>query len=246
MKKGVILFFCFLAFVILVGGSSVRKENDVTPKSSMYNLSNAFPALQFDMPVELTSPSDGTDRVFVVEQKGRIMVFANRPNAKTSTVFLDIIKKVDSGGEKGLLGLAFHPDYKNNGYFYLNYTRGSPLETVVSRFKASQSNPQTADPASEEILFTFRQPYSNHNGGKVAFGNDGYLYIATGDGGSGGDPQNNGQDRKAWLGKILRIDVNKPSGNKKYSIPSDNPYRDNREGYRRRDLCLWLAESLAI
>ena len=147
-------------------------------------------------------------------------------------MFLDIIKKVDSGGEKGLLGLAFHPEFKSNGYFYVNYTRSSPLETVISRFKISSANTQVADPSSRRNIATYSQPYSNHNGGKIAFGKDGYLYISAGDGGSGGDPQNNGQDRKAFLGKILRIDVNKPTGNKRYGIPPDNPFKNNKSGYR--------------
>ena len=156
----------------------------------------------------------------------------NKADVKKPSIFLDISNQVESGGEKGLLGLAFHPDYKNNGYFYVNYTSGDPLETVISRFKANTSNPNTADPKSEVVLLRFRQPYENHNGGKVAFGNDGFLYIAVGDGGSGGDPGNRAQNRKELLGKILRIDVNKPSGNLKYSIPADNPFAGNKQGFR--------------
>jgi len=225
-----------LIFLLAFGCVMLFVQNDFAITSnknvSTFKLVEAFPALQFDMPVELTSPRDGKDQIFVVEQSGRIKVFQNTPGVKNATIFLDIEKNVDSGGEKGLLGLAFHPEYKTNGYFYVNYTRSSPLETVVSRFKVSAANPQVADPASEEILLRFSQPYSNHNGGKVAFGKDGYLYISAGDGGSGGDPRGNGQDRKAWLGKILRIDVNKSSGNKKYSTPDDNPFKNSREGYR--------------
>jgi glucose/arabinose dehydrogenase len=183
------------------------------------------------MPVELTASDDGTDRLFVVEQKGTIRVFQNEQDVIEAPVFLDINKRVDSGGENGLLGLAFHPLYEGNGYFYVNYTKSSPLETIVSRFKVS-SNPNVADPASETILLRFVQPFGNHNGGKIAFGNDGYLYISTGDGGSGGDPKNNGQNKSAWLGKILRIDVNQPSGSVNYSIPSDNPFAGNTQGYR--------------
>src|SRR5688572_967284 len=181
-------------------------------KPTGYDLAPAFPALKFEMPVELISSYDNSNRIFVVEQKGRIMSFLNQADVKEAALFLDIIKKVDSGGEKGLLGLAFHPDFKSNGYFFVNYTRSSPLETVISRFKVN-ANTRIADPNSEEILLRYAQPYSNHNGGKIAFGNDGYLYISAGDGGSGGDPQNNGQNLKALLGKILRIDVNKPSDN---------------------------------
>lgn len=197
-----------------------------------YNLVEAFPGLTFDMPVELTSPTDNTNRIFVIEQKGVIQVFDNNAGIKKSTVFLDIEKQASSGGEMGLLGLAFHPEYKTNGYFYINYTRRNPLETVISRFKISSSDPNVADPGSEKVLLRFDQPFDNHNGGKVAFGNDGFLYIATGDGGSWGDPNNRAQNRKDLLGKILRIDVNKQVGTINYGIPADNPYAGNKEGYR--------------
>ncbi|HYI76688.1 MAG TPA: PQQ-dependent sugar dehydrogenase [Chryseolinea sp.] len=201
-------------------------------KSTGYHLSQAFPALRFEMPVELISSYDNSNRIFVVEQKGRIMSFQNQADITKAAVFLDIVKKVDSGGEKGLLGLAFHPDFENTGYFYVNYTRSNPLETVISRFKVDRPNAALANAATEEILLRFSQPFSNHNGGKIAFGKDGYLYISVGDGGSGGDPQNNGQDLKSLLGKILRIDVNTSSGKKKYIIPADNPFRGNDKGYR--------------
>jgi len=158
-------------------------------------------------------------------------VFPIKTDVKNSTVFLDISARVQSGGEMGLLGLAFHPDYKNNGYFYVNYTKENPLETVISRFKVSSSAPDIADPNSEVVLLRYAQPYTNHNGGKLAFGNDGYLYIAVGDGGSGGDPQNNGQNKKVLLGKILRIDVDHTSGAQNYSIPADNPLKGNSSGY---------------
>ncbi len=182
---------------------------------------NAFPNLTFDAPVEFTYASDGSNRVYVVEQGGRIKSFENAASVKSAALVLDIHKRVSYGGEMGLLGLAFHPDFKTNGYFYVNYTKDSPRETVVSRFKITNG---VADPNAETVLFTFAQPYANHNGGKLAFGPDGYLYVATGDGGSGGDPKNNGQNKAAWLGKILRIDVN---GTEKghYGIPADNPFK---------------------
>jgi glucose/arabinose dehydrogenase len=206
------------------------------PGSSLvadYKLEVAFPALQFDMPVELTSPADGSDRVFVVAQKGVIHVFANKADVKQSSVFLDISSQVRSGGEMGLLGLAFHPKYKTNGYFYVNYTRGNPLETIISRFKVSARNPNVADASSELVLLRYNQPYSNHNGGKVAFGNDGFLYISAGDGGSGGDPGNRAQNKKELLGKIMRIDVDKKEGDLNYAIPADNPFASNQEGFRK-------------
>jgi glucose/arabinose dehydrogenase len=223
-----------LVLLLVYAGSWFEPDilDDADNTNKGYQLVDAFPNLQFDMPVELTSAADDTDRIFVIAQRGKIHVFANKSDVKNSSIFLDIEKKVDSGGEKGLLGLAFHPQYKTNGFFYVNYTRGNPLETVISRFKVSADNPNAADPKSETILLTYDQPYSNHNGGKVAFGKDGYLYISAGDGGSGGDPQNNGQNRKSLLGKILRIDVNRSSGHRLYAIPSDNPYKGNKDNYR--------------
>lgn len=228
------LFISLLTILFLPHGNIGLNQPaayDAT-QTQTYNLTEAFPRLTFDMPVELTSSEDGTDRIFVVEQKGVIQVFQNSPGVQKSTVFLDIEKQVHSGGEAGLLGMAFHPDYKTNGYFYLNYMSGNPLETIISRFKVSASNPNMADPKSETVLLRFGQPWDNHNGGKVAFGNDGFLYIGTGDGGSWGDPDNRAQNRKELLGKILRIDVNKSSATMKYGIPADNPYKGNRERYR--------------
>lgn len=192
------------------------------PKATV-RVVNAYPKLTFEAPVEYTYANDGTNRVFVVEQAGRIRAFENDPNAASAATYLDIRKKVEYGGEMGLLGLAFHPRFKENGYFFVNYTKSNPRETIVSRFKVSSPDAPSADPASEVVLFRFKQPYSNHNGGKVAFGPDGYLYVATGDGGSGGDPQNNGQNRSSWLGKILRVDVNSTEKGH-YGIPKDNPF----------------------
>lgn len=172
----------------------------------------------FNDPIDLTHAGD--DRVFVVEQDGKIKI-VSQAGTVNSTDFLDIDARVNSGAnERGLLGLAFHPDYANNGYFYVNYTN-SGGSTVISRFSVNALNPDIADPTSEVILLTISQPYSNHNGGGIKFGPDGYLYIGTGDGGSGGDPQNNGQTRTALLGKMLRIDVDNGTP---YGIPADNPF----------------------
>ncbi len=190
----------------------------------------AFPNLKFARPVDLQAPADGTNRIFVVEQEGVISVFDNNENVTGKKAFLNIKSQVDdNNNEEGLLGLAFHPDYKTNGYFYVNYTVSSS-ETVISRFKVSSSDVNVADPASEHILLRFNQPYGNHNGGQLAFGPDGHLYIATGDGGSGGDPQKNGQNTRSLLGKVLRIDVNQPSAGKAYGIPADNPFADGKGG----------------
>ncbi|BDQ01594.1 PQQ-dependent sugar dehydrogenase [Ignavibacterium sp.] len=202
---------------------------------AQYNFQIAFPNLTFTSPVDLQNSGDGTNRLFVVEQAGRIKVFPNNSSATTSKTFLDITDRVTSGGETGLLGLAFHPNYEANGYFYVNYTAPSPLRTVISRFQVT-SNPDSADKNSELILLTFNQPYSNHNGGCVAFGPDGYLYIATGDGGSGGDPQNNAQNITNLLGKILRIDVNNPQLPLNYGIPPTNPFADSTNSSIRKEI----------
>ncbi|MCW3079941.1 PQQ-dependent sugar dehydrogenase [Segetibacter sp.] len=232
----VVLIPVFLTCIYTKEDKTTTSSNTLNTTTSAegekYTLSEAFKNLSFELPVELVSPEDGTDRIFVIEQKGVIRVFPNKADAKNAAKFLDIEQKVESGGEKGLLGLAFHPNYKSNGFIYVNYTRGKPLESVISRFKVSASNPNMADPQSEQVLLTYLQPYSNHNGGKVAFGNDGFLYIAVGDGGSGGDPGNRAQNKKELLGKILRIDVNNASGGLNYSIPADNPFKNNKEGFR--------------
>jgi hypothetical protein len=169
----------------------------------------------------------GDSRLFVVERQGVIKIL-NSDSSVNNTPFLNINSLVsNNGGEQGLLGLAFHPNYSSNGYFYVNYIDNFG-DTVISRF--TRSTPDTADPNSEFILMTISQPYSNHNAGDMHFGpNDDYLYIATGDGGSGGDPGNRAQNLNNLLGKILRIDVDNTTSNPNlnYSIPSDNPFLDN-------------------
>jgi len=203
-------------------------------QNTKYEVVAAFPDLPaFSNPVELTGANDGTDRLFIVEQKGKIYQFLNKGDVNNAKLFLDITDRVSSGGEMGLLGLAFHPDFKHTGYFYVNYTRRKPwLSTVIARFKVSPTNANLVDPKSEQILLTYEQPYDNHNGGKVAFGNDNYLYIAAGDGGSWGDPHGNAQNKTSLLGKILRIDINKTDGEKKYAIPADNPFKGNKQNFK--------------
>ncbi len=174
----------------------------------------------FDDAVDIANAADGTNRLFVVERAGRIKIIEN--DALLSGNFLNIVSRVgDNYNERGLLGLAFHPDYKNNGYFYVNYTNNG-YDTRISRFSVDLiNNPNQADANSEQILLTINQPYWNHNGGCIRFGPDGYLYIGMGDGGSGGDPDNYSQNRQSLLGKMLRIDVD---GGSPYAIPSDNPF----------------------
>lgn len=162
----------------------------------------------------------GDERLFAVRQNGRIMVI-DEDGTVLRNPFLDVRNKISTGGERGLLGLAFHPNYAENGYFFINYTRTGNGATVVSRFSVFEDNPNKADSLSEKIILVVNQPFSNHNGGDIHFGPDGYLYIGMGDGGSGGDPQNFSQTASSLLGKMLRIDVDNGDP---YSIPEDNPW----------------------
>ncbi len=192
----------------------------------------AFPLISFDKMVVLTHTGDGTGRLFLVLQPGEILVFPNIENQESTTVFLDIRERVDdSEGEEGLLGLAFDPNYESNGYFYVYYTASSPSRSVVSRFSVSSNDSNRADPGGELVILEIDQPYPNHNGGNLAFGPDGYLYIGLGDGGFGGDPQGNGQNRATLLGSILRIDVGTSSSVERYRIPPDNPF-EGLDGFR--------------
>lgn len=170
-------------------------------------------------PVQVTHAGDGSGILFAVEQGGRIRSI--RDGSPDAAPFLDIASRVVAGGEQGLLGLAFSPAYATTGRFYVNYTRISDGATVLARYRAT-GNPRVADPASEEVLLVIPQPFPNHNGGQIAFGPDGFLYIGMGDGGSGGDPQNNAQNPSTLLGKILRIDVE--PGAFPYAIPPSNPF----------------------
>lgn len=185
------------------------------PSATMAAVGLQFVAGGFSSPVFVTHAGDS--RLFVVEQTGRIKIVGGG-------TFLDIHTMIrTSGGEQGLLGLAFHPNYASNGLFYVNYTRKSDGDTVIAEFKRSTGNPNVADVASKRIVMTINQPYANHNGGWIDFKGS-YLYIATGDGGSDGDPKNRAQNIDRLLGKILRINPLDPPGSARYSIPGDNPF----------------------
>lgn len=178
-------------------------------------------AAGFKSPIFLTHANDGSGRIYVVEQTGRIQVFSKNQGS-APVVFLDIQKKLmSSSGEMGLLGLAFHPQYKTNGFFYVNYTSVGMKDTV-SRFQAL-ADKKHGDPQSEKILLAIPDPARNHNGGMLAFGPDGFLYIGTGDGGGGGDNYKNSRDPSSLLAKMLRLDVDNGSP---YAIPNSNPFRD--------------------
>jgi glucose/arabinose dehydrogenase len=172
-------------------------------------------------PIYVTNTRDRSNRLFIVEQPGRIKVL--QPGSSTPTVFLDITSRVLSGGERGLLGLAFHPQFSTNRRFFVDYTRQTDGATVIAEYRASASDGNVAD-NSESALLVIPQPFANHNGGMIEFGPDQFLYIGMGDGGSANDPSNRAQNTNDLLGKILRIDVDQASGGLPYSSPSDNPF----------------------
>jgi glucose/arabinose dehydrogenase len=197
-----------------------------------YSVKVAFPNVQFKDPVGIYAAGDQSNRLFVVEQAGVIKVFENNESTKSASVFLNISDRVTSGGELGLLGVAFPRQFNQSGFFYVYYTTDKPLRSIVSRFSVLQTNANQADVSSEKVLLQVEQPFPNHKGGQMSFGPDGYLYIGLGDGGSAGDPLGNAQNRSTLLGKILRIDVNSASGSLNYSIPRDNPFIGNNQGFR--------------
>lgn len=194
----------------------------LTPNSFAQKVRTTLVTGGLSSPLYVTSPPNDHDRLFIVEQNtGRIRIFAN--GSILGTPFLDVGSISSSGGERGLLGLAFHQDYDNNGYFYINYTDNGG-DTVVARYTVS-ANPDVADAASAMTVITATQPFSNHNGGHLAFSPiDGYLYIGLGDGGSGGDPGDRAQNGFNFKGKMLRIDVDSASP---YAVPNDNPFVNN-------------------
>lgn len=193
-------------------------------KPGAIQLTRVWPKLTFLSPTFITHAPDGTSRLFVLEQAGRILVLPQDASASSAKVFLDIRAKVKSGGERGLIGLAFDPGYKSNGYFYVFYSAPeSPqhYNNIVARYKVSSTNPDLADAKSESIVMALQPPESNHLGGMLAFGKDKMLYISVGDGATPGDKANHGQNLNTLYGSILRVDVRTTKG---YLIPKDNPY----------------------
>jgi glucose/arabinose dehydrogenase len=216
------------AGVVALAGLPACNSESQTPTGS-FQVERVFPDLSFQEPTNLVQPDGASDLMFVTEQRGTIYALS-AGNPQQANLFLDITDRVNKGGnEEGLLGLAFDPDYQENGYFYVYYSADNPRRSVLSRFSLDQENTDVADPQSEVIVMEVAEPYSNHNGGQLAFGPDGYLYVGLGDGGSEGDPQGNGQNLGTVLGSILRIDVSGLSGG--YEIPADNPFVDT-EGAR--------------
>ena len=211
-------------------GTIARAEEPSLPKLKPVV---AFPNVTFERPVALAYPSDDRNLLFVVEQhRGAIQSFTNSPDASDKQEFLKLPATMNKANEEGLLGLAFHPKYRENGEFFVYYSARDDdgSHSVVSRFRVSKDDPRKADPSSEQrVWVSAKDPFSNHNGGCIAFGPDGYLYIALGDSGAADDPLTTGQNPKDFFASILRIDVDHPSDGKGYGIPSDNPkLRDSK------------------
>jgi glucose/arabinose dehydrogenase len=207
--------------VVLAG--SLACDSEPTPSGDI-QVERVFPDLSFQEMTNLVQPDDTSGLIFVTEQRGIIYAFSASSPQQAGT-FLDITDRVNRGGnEEGLLGLAFDPDYQENGYFYVYYSADNPRRSVLSRFSLDQEDTDVADPGSEVIIMEVEQPFPNHNGGQLAFGPDGYLYVGLGDGGSAGDPEGNGRNLGTLLGSILRIDVSGLSGPGDYEIPADNPF----------------------
>jgi glucose/arabinose dehydrogenase len=219
MRHLVVLLIVFVSGCGGGGGSS----NTPPPVTTTPALTLAPFVSGLSNPVDFQIPDDGSGRIFIVQQSGAIRLVAS--GSLVSTPFLDIHTKVNFDGEQGLLGLAFHPNYSQIPRFYVHYDSlsGGQIETVVAEYQLS-ADPNQADPASERILLTVNQPFGNHKGGQIAFGPDGFLYIALGDGGSEGDPLGNGQNLHTMLGKILRIDVDHADTGLQYAVPADNPF----------------------
>lgn len=226
---------CLVAVLFSSCGSNQNdNQNDaiVEPATTITaevlpSLVRVFPGLEFDQPV-LMAFEPGGGRVVVLEQAGRILVFNNDDSVGQASVLLDISDQVKSGGEEGLLGFAFDPDYAANGNFFVYYSAADPRRSVISRFTLHKTQPDRADPGSEKIIMEVAQPQSrsNHKAGMISFGPDGNLYIALGDGGGSGDPDGNAQDLSTPLGKILRID---PHADDPYAVPADNPFANDEQ-----------------
>ena len=208
------------------GGSSPSPNPTPTPSGPPPMLALNLVISGFSSPLDIEQPDDGSGRLFVVEQGGQIRILQN--GAIAAQPFLDIASKITTGGEMGLLGVTFHPNFASTRKFYVNYVRNpsGQIQSVIAEYTVPAATPNQADIASERILLTVDQigNFTNHKAGQLAFGADGFLYFGLGDGGSGGDPFGHGQSKQTLLGKLLRIDVDHPSGSLAYGIPPDNPF----------------------
>ena len=220
MTRSIVFLFSIALTILLCSFSSRTRANPQTePAAIQVELEPVLSGLIG--PIYVTGSRDGSNRLFIVEQGGRIKVL--QPGATTPAVFLEISARVLSGGERGLLGLALHPDFRNNRRFFVDYTRQPDGATVIAEYRVSESDPNLAD-TKETTLLLIPQPFANHNGGMITFGPDGFLYIGMGDGGSANDPGNRAQDLNNLLGKLLRIDVDHANGAIPYSSPVANPF----------------------
>jgi glucose/arabinose dehydrogenase len=221
--KSIKLVLCLIAIIASLSSAPILATNAINQDGPATEAIELEPvASGLTAPIYVTSAHDGTNRLFVVEQVGRIKIILHG-GLTSATVSLDITPKVLYGGERGLLGLAFHPQFETNRRFFVNYTRQPDGATVVAEYRMSEFDPNVADP-TETVLLVIPQPFANHNGGMLEFGPDDFLYIGMGDGGSANDPGNRAQNINELLGKILRIDVDRPDGSRLYSSPADNPF----------------------
>lgn len=232
-----------LALIVLVTRSTAGAQESA--ELPVLATQVAFPNLQFDRPVALAYPEDGGNLLFVAEQhKARIYSFPNEKETTDKQLFLELPEPINRDNEEGLLGLAFHPNYRENGRFFVYYSgKGGRTgrRSVVSQFTVSRNDPRKADPRSERrVWVSADDPFGNHNGGCILFGSDGYLYISLGDSGAADDPLMTGQNPKDFFGSILRIDVDHPENGKPYGIPDDNPAK------RDRKYAHWAPEVYAI
>ena len=226
-RKILYLLIPFTLVIVLIIAFTLN--NQVPSQNEKLSISQVFPNLTFNQPVDFQTDNTNDNLIYIVEQPGIIKYFNNLNEITNDTTFLDIRSKVLSGGERGLLGLAFHPNYDQNGLFYVDYTAQPDGRTIVAEFRVTNNK---VDMQSERIIFEQYQPYSNHNGGQILFGLDSYLYITLGDGGSAGDPQNNAPNLNTFLGSVLRIDIDHQANKLNYSIPLDNPFVNNTKGYK--------------
>jgi glucose/arabinose dehydrogenase len=208
-----------LLLSLAIGTAGASSAMAITPLRIHLGLARVATGLS--QPLLVTDAGDGSGRLFVVEQTGKVRII--KSGELLAAPFLDLTGSVSTGGEQGLLGLAFHPSYRTNGKVYVSYTDRAGTSTI-REYRVSPSSPNRVPAATGRTILRLRQPYANHNGGNIAFGPDGDLYIGFGDGGSAGDPGNRAQNLGVLLGKLLRIDVNRRTGTLPYGIPPDNPY----------------------
>lgn len=217
------IFLALATYVLL--DQQVSENTQQLSTDYLAEIEVVFPNILSERMVYLTHARDDSEKLFLVSQKGKILIFDGSNKSDTGELFLDISKKTNTGGnEEGLLGLAFDPNYSKNKRFFVYYSAANPRRSVLSMFTTKENNTNKADVDSEIVILEIAQPYKNHNGGAIAFGPDGNLYIGVGDGGSAGDPRNFAQNKNSFLGKILRINVGNASEAIPYQVPSDNPF----------------------